>query len=117
MATLSNETLHIGDCVYDIMYGPGEVVAVEGSGRFVVSFGSAGRSRKYTSAGMTGKNCYRTLYHKPPAIIEFPRDECNAAKLSCALTQVMEIFNDLTSCSNPAPESCCEEPKGCNQWQ
>ena len=120
MATLSNSPISIGDSVHDIIYGPGEVVAIDGSGNLTVTFGSAGRPRKYSQQGITGKLCYRTLFHRPPAIIEFPREECNAAKLACALDQVMGIFNDLTNCKCPEPkepECPCEQPEGCAKWQ
>ncbi len=115
MATLNGEKVTPGCSVYDICYGPGIVKAVESCG-FVVSFGSAGRPRKYTDAGMTGKHCSRTLYHRPPAIIEFPRDETNAAKLTCALHGIVDILNTLVrGCVTvPCPAECPEEETSCD---
>ena len=108
MATLNNQPICVGDSVYDVCDGPGTIQAIDCNNRIHVSF-SAGRPRQYSENGMTGKRCNRTLFNGPPAIIEFPRDECNATKLSHALDTVMDIFEDLTKVKSCEPEACpCE---------
>lgn len=103
MATLNGEEIYPGCSVYDICYGPGTVSAIECDNKIHVSFGSAGRPRQYTSNGMTGKLCNRTLFHVAPAIIEFGRDECATLKKRCALEGVMAIFDDVSKIN------CCED--------
>lgn len=115
---LNNEPVCPGDSVFDLVYGPGIVQAIE-CDRLIVSFGGKGRARKYSQNGMTGKHCYRTLFHRPPAIIEFPKDECRAAKLSSALKEVMKIFNYLTDQPCVVVQECypCENEEPCAKWQ
>lgn len=119
MATvfLNDEPIYPGDPVYDISRGPGKVIAID-CGRIQVSFGSRGRPRQYTPGGITGKQCYKTLYHRPPAVIEFPKDECRAAKLSCALQEIVKIMGSITSdkcCVTTAPcDTACEPTEPCN---
>ena len=115
---LNGEPVYPGDCVYDICRGPGTVLSID-CGRIQVGFGSKGRPRQYTPSGMTSKSCYRTLFFKPPAIIEFPKDECRAAKLTAALKDVMKIFNSLTDdpCIIKVPCEPCEKEDACDQWR
>lgn len=121
MATLNGEKVCINDMVYDVVYGPGKVVDAS-QHSIIVKFGGAGRPRKYSFGGVTGKNCYKTLYHRPPIVLELPRDECNAAKLTAAAHDMMKIMNSLTQmdvCCAPKPcdepcEPCgCTKPCGC----
>lgn len=116
--TLNKEEINPGDCVYDICYGPGTVQAID-CGKILVSFGSRGRPRQYSQNGFTGKNCQKTLFHRPPAIIEFPKDECRAAKITKALKDVIHIFNCLTNEPCVVEVNCnpCEPENPCDQWQ
>ena len=112
MTMLNGEPIYPGCLVYDWNYGPGTVSAVECDGKIHVSFGSAGRPRQYNSNGLTGKLCNRTLFHVPPAIIEFSRDECATLKKKIALEGVLAIFDDMSKVECCA-ESGCEPAKNC----
>lgn len=116
--TLNGQPALCGDKVYDLVHGPGRIVSVE-MNKIQVSFGSRGRRRQYNEAGVTGKNCYRTLYFRPPAVIEFPKDETRAAKLDCAIKDVVEIFNSLTEqgCNTQVDCGNCEPETPCEKWQ
>lgn len=104
MATLNGEKICPDYTVYDLAYGAGVVTAVERD-KIHVSFG-VGRPRQYNSAGMTGKNCSRTLFHTCPVIIEFSRDECEATKKRVALNGVMDIFDGMSKV-HCVPENDC----------
>lgn len=109
MATLNGEPITPGCSVYDLAYGFGTVTAVEAGNKIHVSFGSSGRPRQYSSNGVTGKLCNRTLYHKPPAIVEFSRDECQCTKKRVALAGVMKIFDEMSKlpCCDKPEQKCC----------
>ena len=117
MATLHGEPIYPGCDVYDIAYGPGTVTAVEAGNKIHVSFGSSGRPRQYSSDGMTGKLCGKTLFHTPPVIVTFCRDECAMTRKRAALEGVMKIFDDISKidCCSPQPEKCCEPKNDCCQ--
>jgi hypothetical protein len=115
---LNGEPVYPGDSVYDLCRGPGKILSTD-CGRIQVGFGGKGRPRQYTPSGVTGSSCYRTLYCKRPAIVEFPKDECRAAKLTAALKQVMAIFNSLTDDVCVVTKTCepCETKSPCDEWR
>jgi hypothetical protein len=96
MTTLHDEAIYPEDTVYDICRGPGKVTRVDGCDIYV-SFGK-GRPYKFTNRGVNGDSQIITLFHRPPAIIPFPKDERRAAALTQALCKIMDLFNDLLDC-------------------
>lgn len=114
---LDNEPVCLNQTVYDVCYGPGKVAALKGD-TILVTFGGKGRPRQYNSNGMTGKSCLQTLFHRPPCIIKFPKDETKATKLACALKDVMKIFNHLIETPQcPPVQGCCQPEDPCEQWR
>ncbi len=67
--TMDGDEVAVGDRLYDICLGAGEVTQMLTAGRFSVRFLGDGREQAFTGDGMSPRSHIRTLYWHDPVIV------------------------------------------------
>ena len=88
MHKLDNDDIALGDKVYDVMYGPGEVVELKVEGKFRVRFATG--MHVYDERGVRVDSKFRTLYWHDPVVVLPEKDDIRWALAKRLCTAMIE---------------------------
>lgn len=89
---MDGATLSVGDKVYDIAYGPGEVEQLLVDNRFVVVFSTVSRRQTYLTSGTGVRFPTRTLYWHDPIIAVPAKNDTGWLKIQQICRAVVETL-------------------------
>jgi len=88
---MDGDAVHVGDQVYDLVYGVGTVAELLDS-RFVVSYASSSRRLTYNGSGIKGTSSVRTTCWRDPVLVAPAKNDVSWSKIRAVCMAVVAAF-------------------------
>lgn len=92
--TLDGSSVAIGDNVYGVGHGPGQVIELLTEDRFRVQF-AAGSTYTFGSDGVMARAQYRSLFWRDPVLAAPGKDETRWNRIVPIITAAMGVFDEV----------------------